>query len=260
MHFSLYVLWLIFLVLCIIVLTTQNSKACGHTVKNTTTLDEVGAQVNHLLPDKIQQGGSGDKGSHHHDYLEYYEILFLRFQDKPWNLLEIGIQRGYSLVTWLRKYPQVTITGVDINTGPWKQNLPKFALKPQETRRLQVLEADATLPSILETLPETYDVILDDGSHLTKDMISSFELLFPTRLKRGGLYIVEDVHCDGEMVSFLQYAKNLIPHVFKSSSMEECKTLSGRSSIAKRSTLDWRFSISEIIIHRDIVVFTKESW
>ncbi len=38
------------------------------------------------------------------------------------------------------------------------------------------------------------DVVIDDGSHQSADIISSFETLFPT-LAEGGLYVIEDLHC-----------------------------------------------------------------
>lgn len=38
-----------------------------------------------------------------------------------------------------------------------------------------------------------YDIIIDDGSHMVRHVIASFEALFPY-LRRGGLYIIEDLH------------------------------------------------------------------
>ena len=38
----------------------------------------------------------------------------------------------------------------------------------------------------------SFDVIIDDGSHISKDVKKTFKLLFPT-LANNGLYIVEDI-------------------------------------------------------------------
>jgi hypothetical protein len=38
------------------------------------------------------------------------------------------------------------------------------------------------------------DIVLDDGSHVGRHMISSFNVLFP-RLADSGLYVAEDVCC-----------------------------------------------------------------
>lgn len=222
-------------------------------------LNEVGKEINELLPAIDNYGGSGDKGDHHHDYLDYYEHLLGSFRDRTFFLLEIGINMGYSLVTWVRRYPHVRVTGIDIDLSRWVQHKDQFRLSPTEESRLRIIQGDATSSSILPHLTGSYDVILDDGSHTHQDMIAAFELLFPTKLKTGGIYIVEDVHCDGDMIRFIQYAQDLFPFVYKNPSWDGCRMLSGRKTIKDKSKEDWRYMIREIIIHRDIVVFTKEA-
>ncbi len=41
---------------------------------------------------------------------------------------------------------------------------------------------------------DSFDIIIDDGSHMNRDVIKSFELLFPL-LNDNGIYIVEDTIC-----------------------------------------------------------------
>jgi len=229
------------------------------TAYTNSRLNEVGKEINQLLPAIENQGGNGDKGDHHHDYLDYYEHLLRSFRDRSFSLLEIGINMGYSLVTWVRRYPQVRVTGIDIDLSRWVRHKDQFRLSPSEEERLRVIEGDATSSSILPYLTGSYDVILDDGSHTPQDMIAAFESLFPTKLKNGGIYIVEDVHCDGDMIRFIRYAQDLFPFVYKSPSWDGCRMLSGSETIRNESKEDWRYMIREIIIHRDIVVFTKES-
>ena len=38
-----------------------------------------------------------------------------------------------------------------------------------------------------------FDIIIDDGSHISKDVIKSFNFLFE-HLSEGGLYMIEDLH------------------------------------------------------------------
>lgn len=225
---------------------------------NDSKLNRIGREINEKNPDLANKGGSGDKGDHHHDYLDYYEYLFRSFGDSAFSLLEIGINMGYSITTWLKRYPNVRVTGIDIDLTNWKGKEANFRLSPSEISRLTIIEGDATQSPILNHLSDTYDVILDDGSHANDDMIRTFELLFPTKLKRRGIYIVEDVHCYDQMNGFLNYVQSLFPFVYKSKSWKECKMLSGASTIQEKINEDWRFSIKEIIIHRDIIVFTKE--
>jgi hypothetical protein len=37
------------------------------------------------------------------------------------------------------------------------------------------------------------DIVIDDGSHLVSDVVSSLNFLFP-HLSEGGIYIIEDLH------------------------------------------------------------------
>ncbi len=54
---------------------------------------------------------------------------------------------------------------------------------------------DATQQGFVDSaLGETrFDIIIDDGSHHSNDVIASFDILFE-RLKPGGIYVVEDLH------------------------------------------------------------------
>jgi len=223
------------------------------------SLDNTSQEVNKLIPSEVQYGGSGDKGKHHHDYLVYYEYLLERFKNKNFKMLEIGISHGYSLVTWLKHYKNINLVAVDIDLNMWNNNKQKFNLSQSDKNKIRIIEHDATQKSFLSLIKDdTFDVILDDGSHKTSDMISSFELLFPTKLNSGGIYIIEDVHCDGEMKNFLEYAKNILPYTYKFDSFDNCSMLSGREEIQKRINSNWKYQIKEIIFHRDIVVITKE--
>ena len=38
-----------------------------------------------------------------------------------------------------------------------------------------------------------FDIIVDDGSHLPWHQLFTFEIMFETWLKPGGLYVIEDV-------------------------------------------------------------------
>ena len=49
--------------------------------------------------------------------------------------------------------------------------------------------------SFLETMMEKVlpvTIIIDDGSHISKDVITTFKFLFP-KLRKGGWYVVEDI-------------------------------------------------------------------
>ncbi|MGT2481421.1 class I SAM-dependent methyltransferase [Methylobacterium oryzae CBMB20] len=97
----------------------------------------------------------------------------------PLRLLEIGVQNGGSLEVW-HKYlpPGSKIVGVDINERCGQLGLPD---------NVQFLLGSATDPDLVARIPEPeFDIIVDDGSHRSSDVIAAFALLFD-RLAPGGV-------------------------------------------------------------------------
>lgn len=116
-----------------------------------------------------------DKGTTH-SYLEVYDELFKDL--KNITLLEIGTQYGGSLELWRDKFPGSEIYGVDINPQGYPEGV-------------SVIKADAT-KEVEELKGIEFDVIIDDGSHKVEDQLKTLELFYP-KLKKGGLYIIEDI-------------------------------------------------------------------
>jgi len=127
-----------------------------------------------------------------HKWIHYffvYDSIFKRFLEKgePLKMLEIGVQNGGSLEIWKKYLPQNSkIYGIDINE---KCTQLKFS------EGISFHLGSAVDKQFMEkTFGDVeFDVIIDDGSHVCKDVIDAFEYLFP-KLKNGGCYIVEDMH------------------------------------------------------------------
>ncbi|MDR2554006.1 MAG: class I SAM-dependent methyltransferase [Fibromonadaceae bacterium] len=152
-----------------------------------------------------------------HKWIHYffiYDSIFKRFleKEKPIKMLEIGVQNGGSLEIWKKYLPQGSIIhGLDIDK---KCQLLKFS------EDIFFHLGNATDFNFMEkTFGDTqFDVIIDDGSHVCKDVIQTFKYLFP-KMKSGGCYIVEDMHTSywkrfgGRIYgkkSSIEYFKNLI--------------------------------------------------
>ena len=131
-------------------------------------------------------GKVSDKWS---SYLSAYEKIFRDARKLPINLLEIGIQNGGSLEVWQEYFPNAKlIVGCEIK--------PEAGFLQYEGDIVQVIVGDANSPSAQESiskLSNSYDLIIDDGSHVSKDIIKSFSMYYPL-LKPGGKYIIEDLH------------------------------------------------------------------
>lgn len=123
-------------------------------------------------------------------YLSEYERLFAPFRDVPINLLEIGVQNGGSLEIWGKYFPKAQrILGCDINSA--------CAQLSYENKAIKVVVGDinstATIDTIFNDTP-VYDIIIDDGSHTSSDIIQTFCRFFP-HLKQDGIFVAEDLHC-----------------------------------------------------------------
>ena len=124
-------------------------------------------------------------------YLAIYEqeLGSLAAASKPLRLLEIGVQNGGSLELWADFLPPgSTIVGLDID--------PRIGELTFDNPGISVHVADATDPAAIDRAlgDARFDIIIDDGSHLCRDVCATFELLFP-RLEPGGRFIIEDLHC-----------------------------------------------------------------
>lgn len=122
-------------------------------------------------------------------YLDAYGHLLDPIRDNISRVLEIGVQNGGSLEVWARYFPNVThVIGCDIE--------PACGELTFSDPRISVVVGDAsqkrTQQKILAACP-TYDLIIDDGSHLQDDMITAFWAYFP-HLSYGGYMIIEDLH------------------------------------------------------------------
>lgn len=137
-----------------------------------------------LSLDEIGVAYGTDKSSLDHGYLAIYEEYLRHLRDKPIALLEIGVACGASLKMWSRYLFNAYVCGADIR--------PECTVLCQGYDHIGIVHADATRQAIKTHAP--WDIIIDDGSHVAADIVDTFKLHWGL-LKRGGLYIVEDMRC-----------------------------------------------------------------
>lgn len=121
-----------------------------------------------------------DKSSRFHNYLDFYQE---QLPDRSFEgrLLEIGIMDGYSIQMWCEYYPDAEIVGLDI--------MPKGHLNYSGATLLQLNATD--IPAMAEL--GDFDVILDDGSHMSLEQQQSFYWFYYHQLNEGGYYVIEDL-------------------------------------------------------------------
>ena len=116
----------------------------------------------------------------------YYDILFKEFQDKEFNLFEIGIFKGNSMYMWQDYFSKANIYAIDI--------FENFALKYFGERVKTFAVAQDNKERLTNLVDEigTFDIIIDDGGHQLPLQTASFEVL-GKYVNKGGLYCIEDV-------------------------------------------------------------------
>jgi len=172
--------------------------------------------------DEIGKRNGTDKSSTHHDYLNNYQAQIGLVPIPIHKMLEIGIFDGASLRTWHEFMPDTHIVGVDID-----QRCEAF-----EAPNVSVEICDQSDISQLVKLAAKYgsfDMIIDDGSHIWSHQILTLETLFPI-LTPGGLYIIEDIDTSyghyvsayghDSTISAAQYVMKLANYVLASTAVD----------------------------------------
>jgi hypothetical protein len=132
-----------------------------------------------------------DKGTVH-DYVELYSRAFQEKRLDKLLIFEIGVggyneptAGGQSLRMWSRYFPNSIVIGIDYYRKDL--SLPSNVFLER---------ADQSQCHELKAIVDKYgppDIVIDDGSHYSDHIISSFLCLYPF-VRPGGFYCIEDLH------------------------------------------------------------------
>ena len=167
--------------------TKHASKSQATAAKGVSTLPAlVGPTRTARLPCAVHK--TTDKYAH--GYTKHYEHHFHSLRRKKLKLLEIGIGGnsefvgGASLLMWKDYFPKSEIFGLDI--------VDKSSLNQS---RIKIFQGDQNDPAFLNDLGSRwgpFDIIIDDGSHVSEHVIASYTALFP-HVSENGIYVIEDL-------------------------------------------------------------------
>jgi trans-aconitate methyltransferase len=137
-------------------------------------------------------------------YADAYEVVLRVRRKQIRRVLEIGIgtmnprarssmfgfgaahyRPGASLRAWRDYFPNAQIIGLDVQPDT------QFT-----EERIQTFICDTTDAAAVEQFlssQETFDLIIDDGSHDPADQLATLKNFFPA-LKPSGIYAIEDIH------------------------------------------------------------------
>ena len=129
-----------------------------------------------------------------HNYTPLYHRHFAARRKLVHSVLEIGVggtssvegyeppAGGQSLRMWSRYFPNASIVGIDI--------FDKAVSGP----RIHFERGNAAEAEFLERVIERhgpFDIVVDDGSHIGREIIASFAVLWEA-VEPGGFYVIED--------------------------------------------------------------------
>ena len=124
-------------------------------------------------------------------YTPHYQRYFEPYREQPVKILELGIggydspdAGGESLRMWKHYFRRGLIYGMDI--------FPKNGVAETRVHVIQGDQGDEDFLGSMARELGPFDIIIDDGSHISHHIIPSFKALFP-HVKPGGLYVIEDL-------------------------------------------------------------------
>lgn len=133
-----------------------------------------------------------DKGSvfyHAHGYGDFYELFFEKYKKRGnVKILEIGVLDGKSILAHLEYFQNCEIYAIDIDEK----------CKQYESDNIKIFILDSSNDMALQNFKNEigdikFDIILDDGSHQSKDQWRALINLYDI-LTEDGIYIIEDLH------------------------------------------------------------------
>jgi len=147
-----------------------------------------------------------------HGYCPFYEQTLPK---SPKKILEIGVFKGASIRMWKEWFPECQIHGLDLFIENPIPDIPGIIWHKGN-------QCDWELLELLRK--ENFDIIIDDGSHASRDQLMTFFGLF-----NGNEYYIEDIHCcDHEFyrngLPFSQTAKRLFSDNNNTSVFYDCQS------------------------------------
>lgn len=214
----------------------------------------------------IAKSKGTDKSSEIHNYCEKYEKWLPFNRLEPIKILEIGVLHGESLTTWREYYPNSIIIGIDIE--------PHCKQYEDPNNKIFVEIGSQDDPDFLHNVAKKwgpFDMVLDDGSHINRHVIVSFNNLIDY-VKPEGVYVIEDTctsyweEWEGGFMnpgSSIEFCKRLVDNVnFNGQMQDEFWNVHARredflTKQTKEKGLSIRTDIESVNFLNGITIITK---
>ena len=180
-----------------------------------------------------------------HGYSIFYENHLKDFKDKKINILEIGSYAGASAAAFAKYLPNANIFCFDVNISNFAYDSKKIHVYGidinNENKVTKILKKIFAQNNI-----DTFDIVIEDGSHNLSDILCSLKLFFKY-LKKNGIFIIEDF----KYPNYFSYNKN-IDHILVDDFLKniEDKKYSNSSIFNKEDQKYLMESVSKIEVNK----------
>jgi len=130
------------------------------------------------------------KKNHGHGYAEFYEKHFSNLRDKKLNILEIGSYSGASAAAFVKYFKDIDIYCLDINLTKFLYKSKKIHPFGIDVSNKKMVEKFLNKINFFESI-KSFDIIIDDGSHILSDQLKAIDYFFKY-LNKDGFYVIED--------------------------------------------------------------------
>jgi hypothetical protein len=143
-----------------------------------------------------------------HDYAPHYNRILegrtikriLEIGCGPKGLFHPDYPAGGSLLVWAEMFPEAIVFGFDIDPATFPVHERILCFKCDQSKADDLLRCSSLIAGGSGPL----DLIVDDGSHRTKDQLLTAKILVPS-LSADGVYVIEDVVPRGELTNLLPF-------------------------------------------------------
>ncbi len=133
-----------------------------------------------------------------HSYGDVYAEIFSKYnRDAEINILELGVQRGGSLVAWKEYFPNANVYGIDISDS---------RLEKYKVNNVTFILGDLRLV-INQVEDKMFDIIIDDSDHFDGTIAWIIQNYWKL-LKKDGVMVIEDIQIPDR---YLATINNVMP-------------------------------------------------
>lgn len=122
--------------------------------------------------------------SYRHQYIEVYEGLFEPIRDRVRNVIEVGIQEGYSHLMWHNYFADACIYGVDVSDSQIDIDIDnRIDFRFMDAYSIEAVNSFGSL---------RFDVLVDDGPHSLESQMF-FVHHYSRLMSEHAVLVVEDI-------------------------------------------------------------------